>query len=462
MEQRVTSAVGTPLEEARIQEFESGLRGRLLRPGGDGYDEARRVWNAMIDKRPALIARCAGVSDVISSVNFARTNDLLVSIKGGGHSVAGTAVCEGGLMIDLSAMRSVRVDPLGRRLRAEPGCTWGDIDVESQAFGLAVTGGQISDTGIAGLTLGGGLGWLARNFGLSCDNLLSIDMVTADGRFLTANATENADLFWAVRGGGGNFGVVTSFEYALHPLGQVLGGFITYPVASAREVLQFFREFARNMPDELTIATGFITTPDGVPVVVLAPCYSGPLEEGQRVLRPLREFGQPLADMIGPMSYVKVQTSGDAMSPPGRRYYMRSNFMSDPSDEAIDTLIEHFATVPSPYTVEFLLRLGGAIGRVGKDDTSFYHRDANYNFVTITSWTDPDDDQANIRWARGLWQDMQPFVTRGVYVNELGEEDADRVKAAYGPTTYLRLAALKKQYDPTNFFRLNPNITPAE
>lgn len=449
------------LDEAAIQELRAGLRGALLHPGDDHYETARRVWNGMIDRKPALIIRCAGVADVITAVNFARTNNLLVSVRGGSHSAAGNAVCEGGLMIDLSLMKGIRVDPVRRTARAEPGLTWGEFDHETQAFGLATTGGFVPSTGIAGLTLGGGLGYLMRRFGLTCDNLLSVDLVTAAGQLLTASETENADLFWGVRGGGGNFGIVTSFEYRLHAVGpMVLGGFIFHPLPRAKEVSQFYRQFTRTSPDELTTHLAFATSPDGHPVVAFILCYSGPLEKGEEVIRPLREFGSPVADTVGPMPYTAVQALGGPLYPPNRLNYWKSSFLKELSDDAIETMIAQFATVPSPFSAAALEELGGVVSRVGRDETAFGERSAHYNLIITSEWIDPAESEKNIQWARDFWEAMQPFESEAVYVNYLGTEGEDRIKAAYGPTKYERLVALKNKYDPTNFFRLNQNIKP--
>jgi hypothetical protein len=464
VERRVVTTTGadTVIEKAAVEAFKTSLRGELLRPGDDGYDEARKVWNGMIDKRPALIARCAGVADVISAVDFARTHQLLVSVRGGGHNIPGNAVCDGGLMIDLAPMRSVRVDPQRRTARAEGGVIWGEFDRETQAFGLATTGGSVSDTGIAGLTLGGGLGWLAGKYGLSCDNLLSADVVTADGRFLMASASENADLFWGLRGGGGNFGVITAFEYQLHPVGPVLGGMVLYPFEKAKETLAFYRDFSKAIPDEVNTIGGLLTSSDGVPLVAIAVCYNGSLDVGEKVLRPLREFGPPVADQVCSIAYRQMQTLLDAATVRGRRYYIKSSFMQGLSDDAIDTLITRFATVPSPLTLMFFQQLGNAANRVGVEETAFSHRKALYEWGCLSSWLDPAADGVNIRWTRDLAEAMQPFSSGGAYITQMGveaEEGAERIKAAYG-SNYERLAALKMKYDPTNLFRHNQNIRP--
>jgi FAD/FMN-containing dehydrogenase len=453
----------TALAEDTIAAFKTTLRGALLRPGDDGYEAARTLWNAMIDKRPALIVRCVGVADVIQAINFARTHDLLVAVRGGGHNVAGNAVCDGGLVIDLSPMKSIHVDPVRRTARAEPGVTWGAFDHETQAFGLATTGGDIPTIGIAGLTLGGGVGWLMGSYGLSCDNLLSVDVVTADGRLVQASATENPDLFWGVRGGGGNFGVVTSFEYQLHAVGQVLGGMVIHPVERARNVLKFYREFTRTAPDALTSMAVCLTSPEGAPVVALLVCYNGPLAEGEKVLQPLRAFGPPVVDHIGPMAYTALQSMLEAGFPSGLQNYWKSNFLQDLSNDAIAVMVDSFAQMPAPTSALVIEHISGAVSRVGEDATAFTHRQAPYNLVIVGIWPDLADNDTNIRWVRQTWDAMQPFSSGAVYVNFLGQaadEGTERIKEAYGVAKYERLLALKKQYDPTNLFRLNQNINP--
>jgi FAD/FMN-containing dehydrogenase len=459
----------TTPDKTTIQEFRASLRGALLRPGDDGYDSARRVWNGMIDRKPALIVRCAGVADVINAVNFARTHNLLLSVRGGGHNVTGNAVCEGGIMIDLSPMKGIRVDPVRRTARAQAGLTWSEFDHETQAFGLATTGGQVSSTGIAGLTLGGGVGWLMRTCGLAVDNLLSVDIVTADGRLLTASATGNEDLFWGVRGGGGNFGIVTSFEYRLHPIGPlVLGGMLLYPAAQAKELLHFYREFMAGAPNELMTLVAFLTAPpapfvpthlQGTPVVAIAICYAGSIEEGQRVVEPLRRFGPPALDLLSPMPYTVIQQLFDAANPFGLQVYVKSDHLAGLGDEVIDTLVTHAATATSPLSVVILFPLEGVVSRVGEQETAFGHRNTAYDYVIYSMWTDPQESERHIQWTRDFWTAMQPFSI-GVYVNELGNEGEDRVRAAYLPATYERLVALKNRYDPANLFRLNQNIKP--
>ncbi len=459
----VTTTGGSAiLDGAAVEGFRASLRGPLICPGDAVYDETRKVWNGMIDRRPALIARCAGLADVVAAVRFARSHELLLSVRGGGHNAPGVAVCEGGLMIDLAGMRGVRVDPAQRTARAEGGATWSDFDRETQAFGLATSGGAISNTGIGGLTLGGGLGWLAGKYGLVCDNLLSVDLVTADGTVLVTSATENADLFWGLRGGGGNFGVVTSFEYQLHPVGPVLAGPVLYPFAKAKEVLALYRDFAASIPDEVNTMGALLTSPDGNPVAAIAVCYNGSHEAGEKLLREIRAFGPPLADEIAPKPYCKIQTLFDEAFIRGRRYYFKSNFTRQISDEAIDTLVEHFRAAPSPMSMVYFQQLGKAANRVGATATAFSHRDALCEWGCDAVWLDPGADGVNIRWARELAEAMRPFTTGSDYVNHIGletEEGADRIKAAYG-ANYERLVALKNKYDPTNLFRHNQNIKP--
>jgi FAD/FMN-containing dehydrogenase len=451
-------------DDSVVEQFGAGLRGTLLRPGAGGYDEARKVWNAMIDKRPALIARCAGAADVVHVVDFARANGLLISVRGGGHNVSGNAVCDGGLMIDLSRMKGIRVDAERRTARAEPGVTWGEFDFETQAFGLATTGGEISTTGIAGLTLGGGVGWLMGSYGLTCDNLLSVDIVTADGRLLTAGAANNQDLFWGVRGGGGNFGIATSFEFRLHPVRKLLAGMVVHPLERARDLLRFYDEFTRTSPDALGSLAAFVTLPEGARAAAVVVCYNGGIEEGERVLGPLRRFGTPLADTIGPMSYTKVQRLFDQAFPPGLRNYWRSSFLKDLDERAVEMMVDRFSAAPSPHSAVAIEHYGGVVGRVGANETAFHHRDARYNFLICAMWPDPGREAENLKWAREFWEAMAPYSSGAVYVNYLGraaDEGARRVEAAYGPEKYKRLVELKNKFDPENLFRLNQNIQPS-
>lgn len=448
------------MSKANVEEFKASLRGALLSPADADYDAARQIWNGMFDKRPAFIACCAGADDVINCVNFARMNHLPVAVRGGGHNVAGTAVCDGGLMIDFSRMKSIQVDPVSRTARAEPGLTWAEFDRETQAFGLATTGGICSEAGIAGVTLGGGFGWLMRKHGLAVDNLLSVDIVTADGQLRTVSATENADLFFGVRGTHSNFGIVTSLEYQLHPVGPtVLAGMVLHPLARGQEVLRFYREYTSQAPDELSAWAALLSAPDGSPMVAILVCYIGAGEEGEKVLRPLKEFGPPVADFIQPMPYANAQSLIDASFPRGRHNYWKAHLLSELSDSAIDALVEGFQAVGSPYSSVLIEQLGGAMSRVGKDETAFSYRDAPYDVVIMPMWTDPAESEQHIQWADELWGALQPSSSGGVYVNYLSNEGEERVKAAYG-AHYERLVALKNKYDPANLFCFNQNIKP--
>ena len=446
-------------DQDAIETFKASLRGQLIQPNDEGYDDARTIWNGMIDKRPTLIARCTGAADVIRSVNFARDHNLLVAVRGGGHSFPGHSVCDGGIMIDLSTMKSIRVESVRQTARAEPGVIWGELDHETQAFGLATTGGQISHTGIAGLTLGGGIGWLMRKYGLTCDNLLSVNMVTADGQLLTASEKENTDLLWGLRGGGGNFGIVTSFEYQLHAVGPILGGLVAYPLAEAKTVLRAFRDYVKTAPDELGTTVGFLTTPDGHPAVAIVICYVGDSTTGETVVEPLRHLGTAVMDKVGPMPYPVLQSMLDEGAAPGRRYYMKSHLITELSDASIDVLTDYFTRVPSPLSFMVVVQMGGAVSRVDKAATAFYHRDAAYNLSLFSAWTDAKADEENVTWVCDLWEALRPFTPGSVYVNEMIDEGEDRIRSAYGPC-YDRLVALKNRYDSANLFHLNQNIKP--
>jgi hypothetical protein len=451
----------TTTSDIAVSQLAAQFRGELVRPGDAGYDHARTIFNSMIDRRPGLIARCAGTDDVAAAVDFGRERGMLVSIRGGGHNVAGNAVCDGGLVIDLSRMKQIEVDPDARTVRAEGGVTWGELDQATQAHALATTGGVVSTTGIAGLTLGGGIGLLARRFGLASDNLLSVEIVTADGQLRTASATEHPDLFWAVRGGGGNFGVVTSLTYQLHPVGPtVLGGIIIHAFDRAHDVFRFYRDEIVGAPDELTVYPGMLTGPEGDPLVALVVCYSGPLDQAERIVAPLRNFGPPVADLLTEMPYTAVQQLFDAAYPSGRRNYWKSNFTDALSNEAIDTAISWFQKVPSPWSTAALEHLGGAVSRLDRDATAFNQRDAQHTWTIASGWADPAEDEVNIQWTRDFWQAMQPFTRPSVYVNYLQADEHDRIRAAYGDK-YDRLAAIKATYDPSNLFRMNQNIEPA-
>ena len=445
--------------ETAIQSLAAGFRGQLLRPGDAGYDDARRIWNGMIDRKPGLIARCLDAADVVRAVTFAREHDLLVSVRGGDHNAAGNAVCDGGLMIDLAPMKDVVVDPTARTARVEPGVRWAELDAATQRHGLATTGGTVSDTGVAGLTLGGGLGWLAGRYGLTCDNLLAADVVTADGRLLRASAAEHPDLFWGLRGGSGNFGVVTAFELQLHPVGPtVVAGIVAHPLGRAPDVLRFYRDFVASAPDEVNTACAFMTTPDGVRVVAVAACHCGSVEDGARALAPLKAFGPPVLDQIGPMPYVLFQGALDSAFPRGRRYYWKSAVVPAIPDDMVARTVEQFAAVPSPLTILLFQQVGNAANRVAPEATAFPHRDARWDALVLSGWEDPAEDAAQVAWSRQVWESWRPFST-GVYVNGVADGDAAEVRAAYG-ARYERLAALKAKYDPANLFRVNANIQP--
>ena len=436
------------------------LRGRLVRPVDPDYDTTRAVFNGMIDRRPLAVVVCAGPSDVARGIAFAREHDLVLSVRGGGHSVAGNAVCDGGIMLDLSGMKGIRVDPQNRTARAEPGVTLGELDHETQAWGLATPLGVVSMTGIAGLTLGGGLGWLNGAYGLACDNLLAADVVTADGRLVTASDEANEDLYWGIRGGGGNFGVVTSFEYRLHPVSTVLAGGLTYPLAEAPDVLRFYDDFVTAAPDELSTHASLAVGASGQPVVTITVCYCGPVDTGEQILRPLRTFGRPIDDTIQPMPYRTLQAAPDPGFPFGQLHYWKSGFLRHLTDEAIQTMMRFVEQMPSPATGVGLQHMHGVASRIHPSATAFAHRAAQYDFLILSQWPDPTDTAPNIEWTREFFAAMQPHLENAVYVNNLGDEGDNRVHAAYG-ANYERLAALKAKYDPTNVFRMNHNIQPA-
>jgi FAD/FMN-containing dehydrogenase len=456
-----TEGGDTGLKGEALDALEARLRGSLLVPEADGYETARQVWNGMIDRRPAVIGQCAGTADVKACVEFAREHGLLVSVKGGGHNIAGKGVCDGAFMIDLSPMRITHVDPRALRARAGGGSKWGDFDNETHAFGLATTGGTNTDTGIAGLTLGGGIGWLAGKYGLTCDNLVSANVVLPDGRVVTADAGENEDLFWGLRGGSGNFGIVTSFEYQLHPVTQVLAGPVFHPFPAAAEVLRFYRDFVRDIPDELTTAAALVHTPDGMPVAGMIGCYNGPFATGEQVLAPVRSFGPPVVDEIQPMPYPAIQAALDPAFPVGARFYMKGHLMGDVSDDCIDALVDGYARAPSPTNLIVLQQVGNAANRVDPAATAFSHRNARYDLVIISVWADPAADAEHIRWAREVHEATEPFSLGAHYVNAVGDEPDVSVHTAYRAETFARLADLKAKYDPTNFLRLNPNIPPS-
>jgi FAD/FMN-containing dehydrogenase len=458
----------TTLDGQALAALRACLRGTFVLPGEPEYDRARLVWNGMIDRYPALIVRCTGAADVIAAVRFAREHELLAAVRGGGHNVAGNGTCDGGMVIDLSRMRGVRVDPLRRTAWAEGGATWGDFDHETAAFGLGCTGGAVSTTGIAGLTLGGGVGWLARRLGLSCDNLLAVDVVTADGRFLTASAREHEDLFWGVRGGGGNFGIITSFTYQVHPVGDVLGGMVVHPIEGARDLLHFFSAYARDAPEELSCLFFFFVAPPvpflpvhvhGRPVASVVACWSGSPAVGEAALQPLRQFGRPLVDTIAPMPYTAMQRLIESGAVPRQNNYWKAGFFRELDDGAMATITAHISAVTTPGPFLEIFQFNGAVNRVAPEATAFAHRHANFDVTIGAKWLEPAEEAAQIGWVRACYAALEPHMTGGVYVNYLGTEGEERVRAAYGPN-YERMVALKRTYDPTNFFRLNQNITP--
>jgi hypothetical protein len=447
---------------AVIDEFASDFRGDLIASDDHDYDAARKVWNGMVDKRPALIARRAGAADVVACVRFAREHDLLISVRGGGHSAGGRAVCERGLMIDLSLMKGIRIDFTGRTARAEPGLRLGEFDRKTQVFGLATTLGVASDTGIAGLTLGGGYGWLNGKYGLACDNVLSVEMVTAEGQLVKASAEENSELFWGIRGAGANFGIVTSFQYQLHPVGPVVGGFVLYPISQGRETLRFFHEFSATCPDEVSTVGLLLSTPDGTPAVGIAACYTSSVDEGERILKPLRTFGSPSADLIARRRYTEMQSLLDQNWVPGQLNYWKTSLMRAPSDAAIEVLLDYTQKRPTPNSVIYFQQAHGAASRVKPGDTAFPHRFDHYDSGPWAIWQDRSDTDRCIRWVRECWDALRPFYEPSAYVNAVDDvisDDDERVRSAYGPN-FERLVSLKNRYDPTNLFRLNVNIRP--
>jgi FAD/FMN-containing dehydrogenase len=452
-----------------VDELAAVLPGRVHRAGSQGFDEACTIWNAMIERRPALVARCGSAADVSAAVRLAGEHDLLLAVRGGGHNIAGSALCDGGFLIDLSPMRSVQIDAGSRTARVGPGATLADFDREAQAFGLATPLGINSTTGVAGLTLGGGFGWLSRRLGLSIDNLISAEVVLANGEVITTGASDSPDLFWGIRGGGGNFGVVTSFEFQLHPVGpEVLSGMIIHPLDDARDVLRFYRDFLPTTPEEMVCWFVMRKAPPlpflppewhGKEILALAACYSGAVEDGERVMAPLRKFGRPIADVVAPHPFTAWQTVLDPLLGPGLRNYWKSHDFTAVSDGLIDVLIEHARKIPDPNSEIAFAQLGGAVSRVPGDATAYTHRDAEYVLNVHGRWQDPAKDAECVAWARALYQAATPYATGGVYVNFLTQEEGDRVRAAYG-RNYDRLVKLKGRYDPRNLFRTNQNIRP--
>jgi FAD/FMN-containing dehydrogenase len=458
------------VDGARIESLKGALRGALVRAGDPGYDEARSIWNGMIDRRPALIARCAGTADVMRAVDFARDNGLLLAVRGGGHNIAGNAVCDGGMMIDLSRMKHVRVDPETRTAHVEPGATLRDLDHETQAFGLATPTGINSTTGVAGLTLGGGFGWLSRKFGMTVDNLTAADVVTANGKLVRASERENPDLFWGIRGGGGNFGIVTRFEFRLHPVGpDVLAGLVVYPIDQGRSVLAQYREFAKTLPDDSAAWVVLRRAPPlpflpasihGKEVVIFALFHGGDPAKGQAIFEPVRRFGTPAGEAIGVQPFTAWQSAFDPLLAPGARNYWKSHNFTRLDDGLFDLALKHVRELPSPHTEIFIGQLGGAMKRVAADATAYAQRDAEYVMNVHGRWETAAEDGAGVAWCRRLFDAAAPFASGGVYVNFLTEDESDRVAQAYGGN-YRRLAQIKAKYDPANLFRLNQNVKAA-
>lgn len=449
----------TSLRGSDLRDLAVSLRGELLLAHQRGYEDARRVWNGMFDKHPAVIARCASAADAMRAVDFARAHQLLTAVRAGGHSISGKSTCDGGLVIDVSPMRGVRVDPKRRIARVDGGALLGDLDRETSAFGLVTTAGTVSHTGAAGLTLGGGLGRVGRRFGLACDNLRSVNVVTADGRLRTASSDEHPDLFWGLRGGGGNFGVATSFEYDLHPMDPtILGGAIGWPIAQAREVLRFYADFSMSAPHELNLDVALVSTPDGLQIVI-EPCWSADIARGEKVLEPVRSFGKPAFDRIAPMKYLDVQSSADRRLAHGIRFYGKSGFVTKFTRAGIDQLIDVFTSAPPGSFSLVIQHAGGAIGRKPIGASAFPSRDANYWLMLSKSWTDPREDANRLEALRAAWEGIES-VTTSLYVNGITDDERARIAGNYG-SNYARLQQLKRKYDPGNQFRLNANVLPA-
>jgi FAD/FMN-containing dehydrogenase len=460
----------TLVQSQKVEQLKAGFQGKVLVPGDAAYDGARAIWNGMIDKRPAVIARCATTADVVRAVRFAKDNGLLLAIRGGGHNIAGSALCDDGIVIDLSPMKAAKVDVAKRRVTVEGGATLADLDAVVQAHGLAVPLGINSTTGVAGLTLGGGFGWLSRKYGMTVDNLESAEVVTAAGEVVRASATEHPDLFWALRGGGGNFGVVTRFEFRLHPVGpDVLSGLIVYPISDAKAVLRRYRDFMAKAPDELSVWVVLRKAPPlpflpasahGQGVVILALVYTGDAKAGEALIAPLRKFGTPLGEHIGVQPYAAWQQAFDPLLTPGARNYWKSHNFTELADGLLDTAIDYASRLPSPECEIFFGAIGGATTRAAPDATAYAHRDARYVMNVHGRWREPADDARGIAWARDYFKASAPFASGGVYVNFLTAEEGDRVRAAYGPS-FDRLAKIKRTYDPDNLFRTNWNVKPS-
>ena len=456
------------MAEMTVEELKNRLRGEIIQPGDNGYDDARKVYNAMIDRRPALIARCADAADVIAAVNFGRENDMLTAIRGGGHNGGGLGICDDGLVIDLSGIKYTRVNPEARTVRVGGGCTWADVDHATHAFGLATPTGIISTTGVGGLTLGGGIGHLTRKCGLTIDNLLAADLVLADGSFVTASADENEDLYWAIRGGGGNFGVVTSFLFRSHPISTVYAGPMLWDLKQATEVMQWYREFSPSAPEDVNGFFAFLTVPPGPPfpehlhnrkMCGVVWCFTGPLDQAEEVFKPIRSFGPPALDLVGPMPYPMLQSMFDGLYPPGHQWYWRADFVNELSDEAIALHVKYGSEMPTMQSSMHMYPINGAAHRVGNDETAWAYRDANWAEVIVGVDPDPANNDRIISWTKDYWDALHPYSAGGAYVNFMMDEGQERVQATYGDN-YERLVAIKNKYDPTNLFRVNQNIRP--
>jgi FAD/FMN-containing dehydrogenase len=457
------------MKEAEVQELRGKFRGELITPADAAYDGARKVYNAMIDKRPALIARCADVADVVASVNFAREKGLLLAVRGGGHNGPGLGVCDGGLVIDLSRLKGIRVDQKERTVRVDGGCLWGDVDHATHPFGLSVPNGFLSTTGVGGLTLGGGIGYLARKYGLTIDNLLAVDVVLADGRLVTASDHENPDLFWAVRGGGGNFGVITSFLFRGNPVSTVYGGPIFWPMDKAADLLRFWRDFILKAPEDMNGWFGFVTVPPvpmfpaehhGKKMCVVTWCYTGDPAKADEAFKPIRQFSPPAMDFAGPIPFPVLQSLFDGLYPTGLQWYWKADFFQELSDKAIDLHVKYGDRLPSPHSTMHLYPINGAAGRVGSADTAFSFRDAKFAEVIVGVDPDPANNSRLMQWAKDYWLALHPFSAGGGYINMMMDEGEDNVRAAYR-NNYARLAQVKRKYDPANLFRVNQNIPPA-
>jgi FAD/FMN-containing dehydrogenase len=465
---KTKSESGVLPDESTILEFRQSLRGELIQRGDKGYDGARKVYNAMIDRHPGLIARCADVADVITTVNFGRENNLLVSVRGGGHNAGGLGVCDDGLVIDLSRINYTRVDPAAHTVRVGGGCTWADVDHATHAFGLATPTGTISSTGVGGLALGGGVGHLTRKCGLTIDNILEVDMVLADGSFVTASDHQNEDLFWAIRGGGGNFGIVTSFLFRIHPVHMDYAGPMLWELKDAAEVMIWYREYITTAPEEVGGFFAFLNVPPapdfpehlhGKTMCGIVWCYAGDLSKAEKVFEPIRSFKKPALDLVGPVSHLAMQTAFDALYPPGHQWYWKADFINELSDEAIDLHVKYGSALPTPQSTTHFYPINGAAHRVGNSDTPWAYRDANWAHVIVGVDPDPANNDQLIKWAREYWDAVHPYSAGGAYINFIMEEGEDRIKATYRHN-YERLAEIKSKYDPTNFFRVNQNIKP--